>query len=69
MPKRKLAKRRSTIRLQGQALKRDQTTATQYAVDVLRGDVVTGPWVHKACERHCRDLVKGHERGLTFNAD
>ena len=69
MPKRKSAKRRSTIRLQGQALKRDETTATQYAVDVLRGAVVTGPWVHKACERHCRDLVKGHERGLTFNAD
>ena len=56
---------RSTKRLQGQALKRDDTVATRYAVDVLRGDVLAGPLVRKACERHCRDLVKGADRGLT----
>lgn len=63
----KRARQRSTKRLQGQALKRDQTVATRYAVDVLRGDVLAGPLVRKACERHCRDLVKGAERGLVYN--
>jgi len=60
---------RSTKRLQGQALKRDDTVATRYAVDVLRGDVLAGPLVRKACERHCRDLVKGADRGLTYHPE
>ncbi len=42
--------------------------ATEYAELVARGDIVAGRLVRLACERHLRDLVNGHERGLYFDA-
>lgn len=43
----------------------DRTTA--YATAVVAGDIVAGPWVRLACERHLRDLDHGVERGLRFD--
>jgi phage terminase large subunit-like protein len=40
---------------------------TQYALDVVAGRVVAGVLVHKACERHLRDLADGEARGLHFD--
>ena len=40
---------------------------TQYAQDVLAGDIVTGRLVRLACERHMRDLETAHERGWVFS--
>jgi phage terminase large subunit-like protein len=42
---------------------------TAYARSVLRGEEIAGPHVRAACERHMRDLVEGHKRGLTFDVD
>jgi len=36
---------------------------------VLSGDIVACKWVRLACERHCRDLIEGSERGLFFDPD
>lgn len=41
--------------------------ATRYAEDVLSGKIVAGPHVRNACRRHLDDLLRGHERGLTFD--
>jgi phage terminase large subunit-like protein len=41
--------------------------ALTYIADVLAGRVVTSKLVKLAIERHERDLLNGHERGLTFN--
>lgn len=41
--------------------------AEQYIQDVLAGRVVVGKWVRLAVERHAKDLIHGHLRGLTFN--
>lgn len=38
-----------------------------YAAAVLSGDIVAGPHVRMACERHQRDRATGHERGLKFD--
>jgi phage terminase large subunit-like protein len=40
---------------------------TQYALDVTAGRIVAGVLVHKACERHLRDLADGAKRGLHFD--
>lgn len=42
-------------------------TAEGYVDDVLNGRVVVCRWVRLACERHRRDLERGHERGLWFD--
>lgn len=41
--------------------------ATQYAYDVLAGDIVAGPHVRDACRRHLNDLDQGAARGLEWD--
>jgi len=43
-------------------------TAGQYVDDVLAGRQVACKWARLACERHKRDLERGPERGLHFDA-
>lgn len=43
--------------------------ATEYAWRVRRGEVIAGPHVRNACDRHIRDLVEGAARGLTWHVD
>lgn len=43
--------------------------ATDYARLAVSGDIVVGPLVRLACQRHIDDLERGHERGLTWNPD
>lgn len=38
-----------------------------YARSVMRGEIVTGNLVQRACERHLRDLEDGSERGIHFD--
>jgi phage terminase large subunit-like protein len=38
-----------------------------YARDVLKGRIVAGPLVVKACERHERDRVEGARKGFVFS--
>lgn len=45
----------------------DETTG--YARKVVAGEIVAGPLVRLACERHLRDLANGHERGLCFEVE
>lgn len=40
---------------------------TSYATAVVAGDIVAGPLVRLACQRHLRDLDEGHARGLRFD--
>lgn len=40
---------------------------TSYAQKVLAGQIVAGPFVRKACERHLNDVERGAERGLTWS--
>lgn len=40
-----------------------------YADAVARGDVVAGPYVRMAAERHLRDLEAGHKRGLVWDQE
>ena len=42
---------------------------TEYAQQVLSGEVVAGPDVRNACERHIRDLKQAKDRGLFWDAD
>jgi phage terminase large subunit-like protein len=35
---------------------------------VLAGDIVAGPWVRAACQRHVNDLATGAARGLSWDA-
>lgn len=41
--------------------------ATAYAEAVLAGEIVAGPHVRNACQRHIDDLAKGGERGLIYD--
>lgn len=43
--------------------------ATDYAERVLSGEIVAGPHVRNACQRHLDDLEHGHKRGLWFDED
>ena len=43
--------------------------AEQYVRDVIAGTVVAGRAVRLACERHLKDLDRGHERGLWFDRE
>lgn len=40
---------------------------TAYALDVVAGDIIAGPHVRAACQRHLNDLETGHERGIWFD--
>ena len=40
---------------------------TSYAVDVVEGRQVAGPYVRLAAARHLRDLREGPAGGLTFD--
>jgi len=40
---------------------------TAYAIAVVQRDIVAGPYVRAACERHLNDLEAGPERGLRFD--
>lgn len=42
---------------------------TAYAVAVLNGEIVAGPHVRAACERHLADLEHGEARGLYFDRE
>lgn len=43
--------------------------ATAYAQAVVAGDIIAGPQVRHACERHLRDLDEGAGRGLTWSLE
>lgn len=43
--------------------------ATGYAMRVLDGSEVAGPWVRLAAARHMRDLETGAERGLSWHPE
>lgn len=43
--------------------------ASEYARQVVAGEIVTGRLVRLACERHIRDLGTGRERGLRWRPD
>jgi phage terminase large subunit-like protein len=42
---------------------------TQYARDVIDGEIVAGKFVRLAAQRHLDDLRGGHARGLTWDVD
>src|ERR1700692_420252 len=46
---------------------RKLSVAERYIRDVLAGKIVTSKLVRQAIERHQRDLIDGHERGLVFD--
>lgn len=39
-----------------------------YARGVVSGDIIAGPLVRAACQRHLNDLQTGHQRGLTWDS-
>ena len=45
----------------------DSSAVSVYAGQVADGDIVAGPLVRLACERHVRDLETGPARGLRFD--
>ncbi|HYI66370.1 MAG TPA: terminase TerL endonuclease subunit [Candidatus Limnocylindrales bacterium] len=40
-----------------------------YADAVVSGQIVAGPWVRLAAQRHLRDLEDGHKRGLVWDQE
>jgi len=40
---------------------------TDYANKVVSGEIIAGPFVRKACQRHLRDLKNGPSRGLSWD--
>ena len=42
---------------------------TDYALAVLAGTIVAGPWVRAACQRHINDQLHGAARGLRFDVE
>ena len=40
---------------------------TGYAHDVIEGNIIVGPLVRLACQRHLDDLENGHKRNLYFD--
>jgi len=57
----------ATVRRRPPSRRTDPVTA--YARDVVRGKVLAGWRVRRACERHLRDLDAGAARGLRFDAE
>lgn len=53
----------------GSAVDQVPDPASDYARAIVAGEIVAGPWVRKACERHLRDLVEGPKRGLVWRPD
>jgi phage terminase large subunit-like protein len=47
----------------------DADPVSAYAWDVVKGKIITGRLVRLACERHFRDLIDGHKRGLVWRPD
>lgn len=47
----------------------DVDVVTAYALAVVAGDVVAGPRVRQACQRHLDDLEHGPDRGLSWHPD
>lgn len=43
--------------------------ATDYARSVVAGEIVAGPHVRDACQRHLNDLEHAHERGFFWDLD
>jgi phage terminase large subunit-like protein len=44
-----------------------QDEATAYALAVVAGDEMAGPYVRDACRRHLKDLETAHTRGLVWS--
>ena len=42
---------------------------TAYALDVVSGRHIEGPYVRAACQRHLNDLASGRDRGLRWNLE
>lgn len=42
---------------------------SKYALDVIAGNIIAGPLVRMACERHLMDLETGADRGLYFDCE
>jgi len=40
---------------------------TQYATDIIKGQIPANKWVRLACKRHLQDLKTGKKRGLYFD--
>lgn len=51
----------------GRPRKHFDDPAEEYARRVLRGEIVAGPYVRKACARHLRDLDEQDKRGITWD--
>lgn len=49
--------------------KRTKCPVQKYAEQVVKGKIVAGHLMIKACERHLEDLKQGHKRGLTFDRE
>ncbi|QTL01921.1 terminase large subunit [Aquabacter sp. L1I39] len=46
-----------------------EDATTDYARAVATGEIVAGPYVRAACDRHLRDLEDGPARGLTWDLE
>ena len=44
--------------------KKTTDRATAYALAVVVGEIIAGPFVRGSCQRHLNDLDHGHERGI-----
>lgn len=53
----------------GSAARKAGDDVTAYALDVVAGDIIAGPHVRAACQRHLDDLENGHERAIWFDVD
>src|SRR3984885_12450501 len=60
-------RRRNSLPRAPKSPQADPHPVDAYAAAVLAGEIVAGPYVRQACERHQRDRATGHERGLTFD--
>lgn len=54
-------KKKKKIRRTNTLTRRKADPVTQYAVDVLAGQIIAGPWVRLACKRHLADLERTDE--------
>lgn len=57
----------ATTKIQPRLTSLDRINA--YAEGVLSGDIVAGPHVRNACQRHFDDLNRGADRGIHFDVD
>jgi phage terminase large subunit-like protein len=53
----------------GAKARRAGDDVTAYALDVVAGDIIAGPYVRAACRRHLSDLETGADRGLWFDVE